>query len=522
MSDDATLLREYATMQAEPAFAALVDRHLDLVYFAALRRCRGDGHRAEEVTQQVFTALARNAASLAGHRLVAGWLYVATRNVAANLMRAEHTRRARETEAQAMSDALTPPSPADSAVAAADWEQLRPVLDTVMDELAEPDRDAVLLRFFESRPFGEIAAALRVTEDAARMRVARALEKLRLGLERRGITSTGAALATALASQAAFAKPVGLAASVTMSALLGSVATGGKAGAAVTIGSFGFVSAVKFWLGVAMIGGAATVGGVAAHQQASASRAELTTLEYERVKTQTDIAALERRFATAEQRAAGADGDATLLLKAIQDAAPKTAFPPGDAVCVAFVIDTSGSMRDPRTGKLWSAVHEAIRSALAAHPAARYVMGFDADGRRIFSERGGWMRLTSETPAAIEQLLQDYQQDTISNPVPGVYRAMRELPPANRPGAQLHVYVIGDEFNSSDDSVPVLRRLGELNPADPSGRRQASIHAMQLPTTIRLKGGPMGNTGLKFHSLMTEVARQHGGSFRLLPDTALP
>ena len=108
----------------------------------------------------------------------------------------------------------------------ADWQKLAPVLDQVISELPERDRDAVVLRFIESRPFREIGVTLHLTEDAARMRVERALEKLRGALERRGITSTSTALGLALANQAAAAVPAGVTASVTGAALTGAAAGG--------------------------------------------------------------------------------------------------------------------------------------------------------------------------------------------------------------------------------------------------------------------------------------------------------
>ena len=87
----------------------------------------------------------------------------------------------------------------------------------------DPDRDAVVLRFFEGRRFAEIGATLRLTDDAARMRVERALDKLCALLERRGVTSTSAVLAAALANQAVLAAPAGLVASVTGVALAGAI-----------------------------------------------------------------------------------------------------------------------------------------------------------------------------------------------------------------------------------------------------------------------------------------------------------
>lgn len=65
MSDDADLLRRYANERLESAFAKFVQRHLGLVYSAALRRTNGDDHRAAETAQQVFTTAARRAAAFA-------------------------------------------------------------------------------------------------------------------------------------------------------------------------------------------------------------------------------------------------------------------------------------------------------------------------------------------------------------------------------------------------------------------------------------------------------------------------
>jgi hypothetical protein len=109
----------------------------------------------------------------------------------------------------------------------ADWEKLRPVLDEVMDELTESDRTAVLLRFFQHQAFAEVGTVLHVTEDAARMRVERALDKLHALLARRGVTSTTAALGLALTQGGVTAAPTGLAAAATAVALSGAAAGGG-------------------------------------------------------------------------------------------------------------------------------------------------------------------------------------------------------------------------------------------------------------------------------------------------------
>jgi len=220
MSDDAELLRRYAEQRSEAAFAELVRRHLNLVYSAAVRLTRGDTHRAEDVVQMVFTDLARKAAALSRRPVLAGWLYTSTHYATAKILRTEQRRQTREQEAQAMHELLSNAAPE------ADWDRLRPVLDAAMRELDERDREAVLLRFFEGRGFAEVGAKLNLTENAARMRVDRALDKLRVRLSEHGVTSTAAALAVVLASQAVAASPVGLAASVTSTALAGAAASG--------------------------------------------------------------------------------------------------------------------------------------------------------------------------------------------------------------------------------------------------------------------------------------------------------
>jgi RNA polymerase sigma factor (sigma-70 family) len=211
--DDATLLRRFAETRAQDAFAELVGRNMDAVYSAALRQVSGDVHLAEDVAQQVFVMVARRAHELARHPVLAGWLHTTTRNTAINLVRTESRRRVREQEAHAMNELI-----ADDNRDVV-WRQLAVVLDDVIHRLNEKDRIALLLRFFEQRSFAEMGAALRLTEDAARMRVDRAIQKLRFSLERRGIKSTAAALSLALAQHTVGAAPAGLASATSISAV---------------------------------------------------------------------------------------------------------------------------------------------------------------------------------------------------------------------------------------------------------------------------------------------------------------
>jgi len=227
MLDDRQLLRRYADDGSEAAFGELVGRHLNLVYSAALRRAGGDTHLAQDVAQLVFTDLARKARSLPEGVVLAGWLHRATRYAAAQLLRTERRRVAREQEAVAM-NTLASETPLD-------WAQIRPLLDEALDELGADDRDALILRFFEQRSLAEVGQALGANEDAARKRVTRALEKLRADLVRRGITTTAATLSAAISVNAVQSAPVGLAATLSTTAIAGTSLTAAAATATKTI-----------------------------------------------------------------------------------------------------------------------------------------------------------------------------------------------------------------------------------------------------------------------------------------------
>ena len=204
-ANDNELLRRYLSHRSEAAFAELVERYLGLVYSAALRQVGGDAPAAEDLTQAVFIDLARKDASLLRHPTLAGWLYTSTRYLAANARRAALRRRALEQSAQVMNELLRPDGPEQ------DWTALRPVLDDAMHDLNPAERDAVLWRYFERDAFADIGARLGLNENAARMRVERALDKLRAALAKCGVTSSAAALAGLVTNQAIGSVPVGLA-----------------------------------------------------------------------------------------------------------------------------------------------------------------------------------------------------------------------------------------------------------------------------------------------------------------------
>lgn len=223
MSTDAELLQRYARERDERAFAELVQRHLGVVYNAAFRRAGGRNHLAEEIAQKVFTDLARKASGLSHHPALTGWLHRSTRYAAIDAIRSEQRGQQLTQTLSAMPD--TAPTPEEQV----EWSQLRPVLDEALDDLKEGDREAMLLRYFEGLSFAEVGARMNLSENTARMRTERALEKLRSLLGKRGITSTTAALGLLLANSAFAAAPAGMAATVTAASLAATPAAGALA-----------------------------------------------------------------------------------------------------------------------------------------------------------------------------------------------------------------------------------------------------------------------------------------------------
>jgi RNA polymerase sigma factor (sigma-70 family) len=181
-----------------------------MVYSTALRLVEGDTHRAEDVAQTVFVDLARKARTLPQEVRLGGWLHRDACLVAGHTMRGERRRQSRERQAVEM-NVLENHSEADFSQVA---------LDEAINELGEADRTAILLRFFEQQDFRAVGQALGSNEDAARMRVTRALEKLEDLLKRRGVTTSAASLGVVLTVNAVQAAPVGLAVTISTAAAL--------------------------------------------------------------------------------------------------------------------------------------------------------------------------------------------------------------------------------------------------------------------------------------------------------------
>jgi RNA polymerase sigma factor (sigma-70 family) len=462
MPEDAELLHRYVADRSEAAFAELVQRHINLVYSVALRRVNGQVHLAEDVTQSVFTDLARKAPALAGHTVLPAWLFTSARYAAAQVLRTERRRQLREQEAHTMHELLGDES------SPADWDRLRPVLDDALDQLDTRDREAVLLRFYEGQPFAEVGAALQLTDDAARMRVDRALDKLRGLLAKRGVTSTAAALATVLANQAALAAPAGLAASVTGAALAGATAASGAAG----LGAFlGFMSTTKITIGI--IGAISVVAiGTAVYEAAAAKANEQALADALRQQTalQAKLRDTESRLTAETKRAQAVDEDNGTLLKVIDGLRTNHA-----AQTAAAAVPITHDMVEAR----YKRAQELARSGDTAAALKEYLWCFDEGMPRV----GGY------TGVRRSYVLSEIAKLGESNP--DALAALRE----RRDAAEKRLLASKADFDASADFAAINRSLKE-------DTRTLQLYDQLAPDDTRRR-----SLGSSIYELLTAASR---------------
>jgi RNA polymerase sigma factor (sigma-70 family) len=187
-------LQNYIQTHSPDAFRQIVEAQINSVYSHCLRRL-GNIAQAEDVTQIVFATLAQHAAKLPANVILEGWLFTTTRFCCLSAQRSAARRLAAEQRAASMKSEVIPSSTADIAAIS----EIEHLLDDAIAHLGDRDRHALLLRFFAGHSLREVGQKMNVSEDAAKCRVLRAVEKLRRFFKSRGLTADSASIASALA-----------------------------------------------------------------------------------------------------------------------------------------------------------------------------------------------------------------------------------------------------------------------------------------------------------------------------------
>jgi RNA polymerase sigma factor (sigma-70 family) len=270
---DSELLREFARERSEKVFAALVSRHVDLVYSAALRQVRSP-QLAEDVAQTVFIDLSQNADKLAPDTILTAWLYRVTRRAAIDVVRSESRRQFREKIAVELSNMNSPDT---------HWKEIEPLLDEAMDTLDETDRTSILLRYFENKNLREVGERLGTSDDAAQKRVSRAVERLREFFSKRGVTIGASGLVVAISGNAIQAAPIGFALTIS-SALAGT--TLASAATATAIKTIAMTTLQKSLITAAIV--AAVGAGIYEAREASDLRKQVESLKQQQQSAPAD------------------------------------------------------------------------------------------------------------------------------------------------------------------------------------------------------------------------------------------
>ena len=253
------------------------------------------------------------------------------------------------------------------------------------------------------------------------------------------------------------------------------------------------------------------------HQQTKQERQRILsiiqTLESTLADLQQEFDSKQANLSTSQQAAA----EATRILKSFKHQDLPPIGLPADATHVAFIIDTSGSMRNQLTNQLHYGVIEQITELLNNLPEVKSIQFIDTSGNYMLRDRRGfWLPDTKGLRNQALSAVLNYPTLSVSDPEPGVRKAFRDLKPILTANDKMSLYVVGDDFRGSTQGF--LIKLDQLNPRDPSTKkRPVSVSAIGFPTLTNpfQIGTPQGNT--RFANIMREIAEAHDGVLILKP-----
>lgn len=178
---------------------------------------------------------------------------------------------------------------------------------------------------------------------------------------------------------------------------------------------------------------------------------------------------------------------------------------PVDAEYVAFVIDTSPSMK-----RIWSQVMREVEGVLSLYPEIKGFQILSADGDYIFrSERRQWMTDNPQRRRLVIANLRDWRKSSRSSPERGILVALKDL---YRQDESMALFIFGDDFDSDEDLDEYMKKIDRI--VNSAGVKEGSlrIHAIGFENEDY-----MVHADVRFAVLMSELSRRHNGAFLALP-----
>ena len=183
---------------------------------------------------------------------------------------------------------------------------------------------------------------------------------------------------------------------------------------------------------------------------------------------------------------------------------------PVDSEYIIFIIDTSGSM----FSYSWDRMLAELEATLSIYPEVKGIQVMNDMGNYLFSRyRGQWIPDTAGRRNVILQNLRNWNVFSNSSPVEGITQAIRTF---YDPGKKISIYVFGDEF-TGDSIARVVDTVDRINREDAEGNRRVRIHGVGFPVQF-IRAPHLQTTGIRFATLMRELAFRNGGTFVGLND----
>ena len=168
------------------AFNKLVDNNINTVH-ALVYRFLGNLSHAEDITQEVFMRVYKNADRYQPTAKFSTWIYRIVANLCFNVMRSNKKKRAlslnASEDAQNRIDLPDQKSPAPEAGLAKTELQL--AVKKALNELPDNQKLAIILNKYENKSYDEIAKIMSISQQAVKSLLSRARNNLKDKLEKR-------------------------------------------------------------------------------------------------------------------------------------------------------------------------------------------------------------------------------------------------------------------------------------------------------------------------------------------------